>query len=133
MSVLKLKGLARAALVALALLAASSQAARAETLFLECTYRFPGGNDAATNNYTIDLAKNTVNNYPATINETAIDWVEERSYSSGTTSTRRCHIDRTRGTLIGQDTTCHPDGTCNTRPWAGAFICTKGRAPATKF
>jgi hypothetical protein len=61
MSVLKLS--ARAALVALAMLAASAEAAWAETIYLKCT----GNGNSDT--LTVNITKSMVNNYPATINE----------------------------------------------------------------
>jgi hypothetical protein len=136
MAVLKLNGLARATLIALVMLAASAQMARAKTLYLEC--RFPDAPaGVAPDTYTIDLAKNTVNNHPATINETAIDWVQEQGYSDGTIDTRHFHLDRTTGTLKGEDTDCYQSGrhagSCITSQWREASTCTKRRAPATKF
>src|SRR5271157_591995 len=65
MSFLKLNGRICVTLAALAMLAASPQAARAETIFLKC-----GSWDVAA----IDLTNRTVNNIPADITPVSIDW-----------------------------------------------------------
>ena len=57
MNFVKLNGGTGAVLVALAVLAASSQAARAETIFLKC-HRINVSHEESTT-LTIDLAKNT--------------------------------------------------------------------------
>jgi hypothetical protein len=105
---------------------ASAQIARAETIFLKC-------GDA---NHTVDLAANTVDNHSATINETAIDWAVNMTYSDGTPQTDQYHIDRTTGTLTDTITICFHTGgykgTCRTNKTA-PVACTAGSAPPKKF
>jgi hypothetical protein len=124
MAVLKLNGLARAALVALALLAASAQAARAKEIYLKCGQTI----------YTIDLANKTVNNHPATINATAIDWEATNSATmpkGPETAVAHNHIDRTTGTHTLYITVQFPGGSNSGAPVTET--CTKTSAPATKF
>ena len=65
MSFLKLTGAVRVLLAASAVFAASSQVARAETIFLKC---------GDFNTFTVDLLKSTVDNYPARITPLSIEW-----------------------------------------------------------
>jgi hypothetical protein len=126
MSFLTLNRVASVTLVALAVLGASSGTARADTMFLQC----------GTQAFTVDLANNTVDNHPATINDTAIDWVVRYSYADGTPGSSQFHIDRTTGAMTSTGTVCFQagefKGTCRTTP-PSATTCTKGSAPATKF
>jgi hypothetical protein len=112
--------------IAVFVLIASAQIARAETIFLKC------GDDS----HTIDLTANTVDNHSATINETAIDWAVSMTYSDGTPQTDQFHIDRTTGTLTGTSTICFHTGgykgTCRTNKRA-PVACTVGSAPPKKF
>ena len=112
--------------IALCVLIASAQVARAETIFLKC-------GDA---NHTVDLTANTVDNHSATINETAIDWAVNMTYSNGTPQTDQYHIDRTAGTLRDTITICFHTGgyagTCRTNKTA-PVACTVGSAPPKKF
>jgi hypothetical protein len=124
MSVLKFS--TRAPLVALALLAASAHPASAETLFLKCNM------DSAPDVHatlTIDLTKGTVNNQPATINETAIDW--QTPLTGAVTATEYDHLDRTTGTMTEKITYHLAKGDRTSDP--STYTCTKTSAPAKKF
>ena len=103
-----LKFSVRAVLVAVALLAASAQAAWAETIHVECREVHH------SIILTIDLTKGTVDftfeagsphldqegTYSATINKTAIDWrIESGAFDIYTGATDFYHLDRTTGTL----------------------------------
>jgi hypothetical protein len=129
MSFLKLTRSVRVTLVALAMLAASSQTARAETIFLTCSVPEPN------KTFTVDLAKNTVNNLPANINQTAIDWQEKLTTADAqTVGVQNNHTDRTAGTLTQQkiilnDTGTGPNGVFPPR----TVPCTKSSVPATQF
>ena len=98
----------RKILILLAALAVAP-AAHAETIYLQC------GNSR----YEVDLANSTVNNFPATINTTSIDWTISNQSQN---LTRNYHIDRVGGTFSAT-------GTWVTAPQP----CTKGSAPATRF
>jgi len=123
MSFLKVTRPARVTLVALAIVVASSQIARAETIFLKCSEGI----------YTVNLTKSTVDNHPATINETSFDWVVNWPPDQGTNSTSQFHIDRTAGTLDVVITTCFRNGICRQLPRVPPSTCTKASAPSTKF
>jgi hypothetical protein len=113
-------------IVIFAVLMISPRAASAETIFLQC----------GETSHTVDLTNNAVDNHPATINETAIDWEWKFSYPDGTTRLENRHIDRTTGTETGTYTTCFVSGgfrgTCKTASIT-PISCTKASAPAKKF
>src|ERR1700687_4552 len=118
MSFFKIKG-TLVALVALAMIVASAHIARAETIFLSCSV-----GELSANTYTVDLTNNTVDNFQATINETAIDWVREATPLGGSTASTHFHIDRTAGTIAIQGTICFHDQPCQpSHPYSG--VCTK--------
>lgn len=113
------------ALFELLMTLAVSGAAQAETIYLTCV----GDNAGA---YTVDLAANTVNNLPATINATTINWQRNLDFGGGNTRVEYWKIDRVAGTL-NLSFQSH---------FANGFIppvvnqtsnCTLGSAPATKF
>lgn len=97
--------------------------AQAETIYLTCTPT----DGLAPVSFTVDLEKNTVDNQPATINPTAIDWLTEggtASPASIASITTHNHIDRAAGTWTrytvfhltsGQDTRAAP--TLTRAPW----------------
>jgi hypothetical protein len=74
--------------ICIAALTASSSA-RAETIFLKC--------EPFTSVFTVDLTNKTVDNDPASITPTSIDW-ENR----GGAFVVHHHIDRTAGTLTSE-------------------------------
>ena len=111
----------------LAMASTASWSARAETIFIICTGNYD-------DHFTVDLANGTVDNKPARINETAIDWeVQLRAADDGTSGVSHNHIDRTAGTYTysvtynirgrGNFKTSDPQ----TKP------CTVGSSPTTKF
>lgn len=130
MSALKVNAGVCVMFAALVMLAASSQSARADTIFLTCNEGIIG-----PKTFTVDLTNNTVNNEPATINSTAIDWqIQLHGDATGQVTSGRVynHIDRTAGTIReyvtyhwanGRDITSDP----NTYP------CSVGSPPPTKF
>jgi hypothetical protein len=106
---------------------AASGAARAETIFLICPGLYP------TSTITVDLANNTVNNYPAKIDATSIDWREGPvPANEGTAMTRVRHIDRTAGTVTGY-TSFDKEGNIQGSGATSTVACTVGSAPPTKF
>lgn len=112
----------------LTVLMASSQVALAETMYLQC----------GQTKLTVDLTNNTVDNSPATINPTAIDWsVSWPPYPDGSTASGQFHIDRTAGTLTSVTTVCFGSGgykgSCRQIPPSPPVACTKTSAPNTKF
>jgi len=110
-------------LLVLALLMSAS--AFAETIYLHCTYLHD-----FTKNLTVDLDAKTVNNDPATVGTTAIDWQTPAS-GDGLTATVYSHIDRVAGTY-SERVTYHlrnGDKTSNTT----TYDCTPASAPKTKF
>lgn len=107
MSFLKLNGSTGAALVALVMLAVSSQAALAETIYLKC---------GSFNPLVIDLTKQTVNSYPANITPLSIAWDQNNQAGN-----EHYEIDRAAGTLRMSGFV------------PGTDTCTKISAPATKF
>ena len=108
-------------LVALAV----SWPARANTIFLQC---------ADGVNFTVDLINNTVNNYPAQINPTSIDWQQKmNTTSSGVTGDAQYHIDRITGTYSLSVTLHSADGSPLGTQQRAPISCTAGSAPATKF
>jgi hypothetical protein len=132
MSFSKSKGGARVVVVALAVLMAiaCAQTASAETIFLTCNENYAG-----TAIFTVDLANSTVNNHPATINPTAIDWqtpIAADATGHITSSTTFDHIDRTAGTITEYATYHWASGLVNSsRPQT--YPCTVGSPPPTKF
>ena len=113
--------------------ASSFVPALGETLYLSCN-----NNSSATPEiYTIDLTNNMVNNLPAKINETSIDWQEFTSAESSSRSvlngaTNYYHIDRIAGTItlnVTYDFVSQPDQYFNGSPEP----CMAISAPATRF
>ena len=115
MSFLKLSGRTCVTLAALAMLAASPQAAWAETIFLKC-----GSWDVAA----IDLTNRTVNNIPADITPVSIDW-DKVSKGGGV----HVHIDRVKGTMTVSGT--YKAGNTPITPMTDT--CTVVSQPQTKF
>jgi hypothetical protein len=113
------------ALIALTIaLTGASAEARAETIFLKC-----GSFD-----FTVDLTHSTVNNLPAMINATAIDWVKgPYDAGSGYTAKEFYHIDRAAGTVTRRNETVSPSGEPGPAPLGSTDSCTAGSAPATIF
>lgn len=106
---------------------AASGAARAETIFLTCTGLYP------TSTITVDLTNNTVNNYPAKIDATSIDWREGPvPANEGMTMTRVRHIDRTAGTVTGY-TSFDKEGNSQGASATLTVACSADSAPPTKF
>jgi hypothetical protein len=127
MPTLKLTSVVGVALVALAMLVVSSQTARAETIFLICNV---GTN---TKTFTVDLTNNTVNNLPAAIDATSIDWKKTYTPDGGKScdiAGENNHIDRTSGTWQTIATIHFCNGVEHTWP-PTTGTCTKGSAPAT--
>ncbi len=129
MSALKLSSVVSVVFVALAMLVASSQTARAETIFLTCNI---GTN---TKTFTVDLTNNTVNNLAAAIDATSIDWQSTEPQESGRpgdSNLEKNSIDRTSGTFKRIITIHFANGfVTDMGPITGT--CTKGGAPATQF
>jgi hypothetical protein len=114
------------------MLAAGSQIAQAETIYLTCSDNF------GTNKYTIDLTNNTVNDsydtYKADITATNITWsLTSASNAQGVSDSQYHNIDRTTGIDTFNLTWHMSDGT--DRPAAPRNIpCTVSKtAPVTKF
>jgi hypothetical protein len=124
MSIFKPNSAVRIILAAFAVLAISSRAVRAETIFLHC--------GESQSNYTVDLTNNTVDNYPATINATSIDWTETPPPDQGTKSVGHFHIDRIAGTLTYQWSTHFANGRTADLPRA-TISCAVSSPPPTKF
>jgi hypothetical protein len=122
MSFVKLNGAVRTLLAALAVLAISSPAARAESIFLQC----------GSGMFTVDLTNNTVDNKPATINATSIDWTWTAPTDYGSQSVGHFHIDRIAGTLTYQWSTHFANGRTGDLP-SQTSPCTVGSPPPTKF
>src|SRR5260370_1155680 len=110
------------ALVALVLLLATSQIARANMIYLNC------GSDT----FTVDLTNSTVDNNPATISTTAIDWQRTDYPQPGGSALNHFHIDRTTGTFTRYFTAHFPNGVVRDSPLV-TQPCTVGSQPATKF
>jgi hypothetical protein len=101
-------------------------AAHAEIIFLTCT----GDNPTQL---TVDLTKSTVNNMPATINPTSIDWQHVAAPASdGTTGTTYGHIDRSAGTYTSWATFHTPSGQ-DLSSGQTTMSCIAGSPPPTKF
>ena len=97
---------------------ADSGAAKAETIFLQCS------NTNMNMKIAIDLTNNTVDGNPATITPILFHWVRKNDNGSSTAF----NIDRTTGTLTLQGTI---PGVGDTGVVTQA--CTAESAPATKF
>jgi len=123
MSFLRLNGAFRVSLATLAVLAGSSQVALAETIFLKC------GDYSA---FTVDLSNSTVDNHPATINATAIDWQVPQELGSGKSGVTYWHIDRIAATLTDYFTVRDRNGVVNTSR-STTESCTVLSVPPTKF
>jgi hypothetical protein len=104
-SFLKLTGAVRVLLAASAVFAASSQVARAETVFLKC---------GDTNTFTVDLLKSTVDNCPASITPLSIKWHVPQDLGSGKSGVTYWHIDRVAATLTNYFTVRDRNGVVNT-------------------
>jgi hypothetical protein len=124
MSFVKPSSAVRIILAALAVLAISSRAVRAETIFLHC--------GESQSNFTVDLTNSTVDNYTATINATSIDWTQTPPPDQGTQSVGHFHIDRIAGTLTSQWSTHFANGHTGNLPLQ-TWSCTVSSAPPTKF
>jgi hypothetical protein len=109
MSFLKSNGPVSVILGALAVMAVSSQVARAETLFLNC---------GDWGIFTVDLTKDTVNNVPTNITPLSIDWTNTQG--DFPVSFR---IDRVAGALTAQ----HHESRF------GPITCALVSQPPTKF
>ena len=108
--------------LAVCLAASIGASARAQTIFLTC----------GTSSITVDLTNNTVNNFPAKINATAIDWQSQKPYPSGQTAIAYWHIDRIAGTATHYFTLSGTAG----KPVTSAVeteSCTRSSRPPTKF
>jgi hypothetical protein len=130
MSFVKSRGSVRMLLVALAMLLASSQTARAETIFLTCT----GEGNPIT--FTVDLTNNTVDNLPAAIDATSIDWQKTYTPEGGKPcdiAGEKNHIDRTSGTFKRIATIHFCNGVEKELGPIPLMTCTKGSAPVTQF
>jgi hypothetical protein len=119
------------AICLLAMTLAASWPARANTIFLNC----PGAPYGDT--LSVDLTKNTVDNYPAIINATTIHWQHsvpcaDCTASNPGTVTQVYYIDRTTGILKIYDEFNYQDGT-HQRTGPFTHPCTVTHAPATKF
>ena len=114
-----------AALAVCSITLTAAWSARAETIFLTCPRFDP---------LTIDLTNNTVNNFPATINATAIDWESPSrpTAPAGTTVVVRFHIDRTTGILSQYEIFHLPTGQQQGNSYTNG-ICAVGGHPTTKF
>src|SRR3974377_1983542 len=82
----------------LASIFAASWPARAKVIIFQCG-----------TNFAVDLANNTVNDQPAIINTTAIDW-QLKPGPTDDTGVVDYHIDRTTGLLTEQFTYNLPNG-----------------------
>jgi hypothetical protein len=111
---------------ALAVAMTASWAARANSIFLTCPGLYP------TAAVTVDLTNSTVNNYPAKINTTSIDWREGPEPSNGMSMTRVRHIDRIAATVMGY-TQFEKQGEIQGSSGTTTQRCTVGTAPPTKF
>ena len=101
-------------------------AAQAETIYLQCGQA----------SFTVDLTNKTVNNKPASIDATSIDWndppqTHTRPDGGLDTVTLFQHIDRVQGTYSFRIQVEFPGGVNPGR--TNTFSCTVGSAPATKF
>jgi hypothetical protein len=107
------------AMLATALMASSPVSA--ETIYLQCS---------SYKTFTIDLTNSTVDNLPATINATAIDWQFKGVVANkpGLTFVDNRHIDRIAGTFSHYAT----DSTGDSSHW-DPVPCTVISAPPTKF
>jgi hypothetical protein len=105
---------------------AFSLPSRAEILFLTCNSpKYP------TRTLTIDLANKTVNNLPASINLTSIDW-KETDVQVGGTAIYRYHIDRASGVFTQKAQTRFDNGRL-VDMGESAYDCNVGNPPPTKF
>lgn len=102
----------------LATILAASCTARANTIIFQCGTSF-----------AVDLKNNTVNNQPATINETAIDW-QQTPGPVDENGVVYYHIDRTTGILTENFTYRLPNGSTQSDD-PTTYRCTVGGAPRT--
>jgi hypothetical protein len=102
----------------LATILTASCPARANTIIFQCGISF-----------AVDLKNNTVNNQPATINATAIDWqlIPGPANDTGVVS---YHIDRTTGILTENFTYHLPNGSTQSDD-PTTYRCTVGSARPT--
>jgi hypothetical protein len=96
----------------------ASCAARADTILFQCGTSF-----------AVDLTNNTVDNQPATINATAIDWQLTPGLADDT-GVVYYHIDRTTGILTETFTYHLPNGSTQSDD-PTTYRCTVGIAPPT--
>jgi hypothetical protein len=96
----------------------ASYPARADTIFFQCGTSF-----------AVDLTNNTVNNQPATINATAIDW-QLTPGPADDTGVVYYHIDRTTGILTENFTYRLPNGSTQSDD-PTTYRCTLSSAPRT--
>ena len=102
----------------LATILSASCPARANTIIFQCGISF-----------VVDLKNNTVNNQPATINATAIDW-HLTPEPADDTGVIYYHIDRTTGTLTENFTYHLPNGSTQSDD-PTTYRCTVGSARPT--
>ena len=96
----------------------ASYPVRADTIIFQCGTSF-----------TVDLKTNTVNNQPATINATAIDW-HLTPGPADDTGVVYYHIDRTTGILTENFTHRRPNGSTQSDD-PTTYRCTVGSARPT--
>lgn len=128
MSIFKLK-YAGTALVALTLLVASSQVARAETIFLKCVGQ---ENYNTMFTFSVDLTNRTVNGKPADITPLSVSW-HTSSIGGGITADTLHSIDRTTGIYTFRTVYHAPEGDRIADGTKSPFSCTQVSAPPTKF
>ena len=96
----------------------ASYLVRAETIIFQC------GTD-----FAVDLTNNTVNDQPATINATGIDW-QLTPGPADDTCVIYYHIDRTTGLLTENFTYHLPNGSTQS-DYPTTYRCAVGSAPPT--
>jgi hypothetical protein len=107
----------------------TSWSAQAETIYLTCPEA-----DPFLKNLTVDFTNNTVNNKPATINATAIDWQVKLDWGGGNTRVDYYHIDRTAGTLTYSPGQMHfANGFIPPQSTSSTYSCSVGSPSPTKF
>lgn len=103
---------------------------QAETIFLRC----PGVGLSQPGPFTVDLTNRTVNNEPAQINQTSIDW--QHPIGSASPEIRsgaiHSHIDRSTGT-ISQYVIYYMSSGQNQQSGNTTVSCSVGVAPSPKF
>jgi hypothetical protein len=112
------RGIKFAPFCVLATMLTTSCPARANTIIFQCGTSF-----------AVDLKNNTVNNQPATINATAIDW-QLKPGPADDTGVIYYHIDRTTGFLTENFTYRLPNGSTQS-DYPTTYRCTVGSALPT--